>query len=177
MVHWRGNAWVLIVLAWALAIGAMAAPAVEGNIAFAMGFIHADRTSTILLLMAGVMALVRVPWSIYPWLLMAGPIALLAAPLLARQVPPPGWLRRAAAIFLLTPWVMPKACVFLLTPAERQEWGWDHVYWGYYLFCIAHTLAFIAVQIAPWPPPRVDRRRGFPVVMDGGPESASQETR
>lgn len=163
---------LLLISAWLLAIGSLAAPAVAGDIAFVMLLKPADCTPMILLLAAGVVALVRVPWLLYPWLLMAGPIALLAAPLLGRRVPPPGWLRRAAALFLLTPWVVPTACYFLLTPVERQQWGWDQVYWGYYLFCIANTIAFIAVQIAPWPPRRMDRRRGFPVVMDGPAKEA-----
>ena len=41
---------------------------------------------------------------------------------------------------------------------------------GYYLFAGAYTLAVISIQLpAPARPPRADRRRGFPVVMDGGP--------
>lgn len=167
MLHWKNVTEFLLIVASVLAIVSMVAPAVEGTVAFVLLFLPVDRTPTIVLLIAGLLGLIRVPWSPYPWLLTAGPSTLLATPWLFGTEPrPPGWLRRTAAAFLLAPWLVLAARDFFLTPLEREQWGWDHVYRGYHLFCIAHTLAFIAAQIAPWSR-RADKQLSFTLPLRG----------
>ena len=88
------------------------------------------------------------------------------------------------------PWLVVANLCFLFSPAflalnsgRRASWLWRfpvsgvllcwlplHVVdpipplWGYFLYGGAYTLAFVAVQLGPWPP-KFDKRRGFPVAV------------
>lgn len=99
-----------------------------------------------------------------------GPAFIIATPWLARAATRGGITPRIIAAGLLGAWALPLVCGVILTPARRRQYECWPILWGYYLFAVAHTLAFLAVQLAPWP----DRRRGFPVISGGSADSAGR---
>jgi hypothetical protein len=83
--------------------------------------------------------------------------------LLGRASPRRILIQRFASLGLLGAWAFPIVFEYFIPPGDKHLWGFRHVAWGYYLYAIANTIAFIAVQIRPGTP-RADSRRGFAVV-------------
>jgi|SRR5579859_5334568 len=82
---------------------------------------------------------------------------------------------RAASFVLLFPWII--AIVFYASPHPgNAAHEYTSIAWGFYLYALAHTLAFIAVQIGC----SVDSRRssygpgGFPVTGSPRPPNPTQ---
>src|SRR6185437_7042299 len=65
---------------------------------------------------------------------------------------------------LLLAWAVPFTCGHIVQ--SRSHWGCDDLMWGYYLYCIAHTvLALYMVMPAIDPKKTVARESsGFPVI-------------
>jgi hypothetical protein len=74
--------------------------------------------------------------------------------------------QRFLSLGLLGVWVFPIVVELVATPQEKQPWGFQHVAWGYYLYATAHTLTFVAVQMASHAALMIDSRQGFPVVQN-----------
>ena len=163
--NWRFRRGILI-FAWALFVGSLAMPALEQTLVLIMFLIPLPFTPVAVLIIIAFLGVVKAPLSPYTWLWIAAPFAFIASPwLIGAKHRGPGIIRRALAGCLLIPWALPITCVFFLTAQQREQMACTDILWGYYVFAGANTLAFLAVQIGPWPS-RVDRRRGFTVVTE-----------
>ena len=89
------------------------------------------------------------------------------------------WIIRAAfCLALLLVWAVPLSCQ---TGQPRTRWGCDELIWGFYLYCIAHTVAALYILMPPTGPPNLDARegsvaRGFPVITDAADEIQNRDS-
>ena len=97
-------------------------------------------------------------------------VLLLLTPLvlMGRSSPRRILVQRIASIGLLGSWAFPIVVECFVAPQDRHLWGFQHVAWGYYIYAVATTIAFIAIQIGPRSADKIDGRHGFPVVPRSG---------
>lgn len=95
-------------------------------------------------------------------------VAFIASPGLAIRRPSGGrgaiWF--VSALTLLSIWILPPASAAASAQASRASAGaWSELSYGFYIYALAHTIAFIGCMLAPPGPVAASRKHGFPVVI------------
>lgn len=156
----------LMVLAWILALISLPAPAEDTPLILLLYRVPVGlelASSFLAPLQPAFRCLIPVPFSVILFLL--SPLAFVGQAGQRRIL-----AQRFASIGLLGVWAFPIIVEFFIAPRDRHLWGFQRVAWGYYLYAIANTLAFVAIQIGPQAAAKADRRHGFPVVPYSGRE-------
>ena len=160
----------LLVLAWVTAFVSLPAPAIEPP--SILGVFHIP----VFIWIAVCFASPIEPEFRYMAVISLGTVVFLLTPWLVFERPSRrrNLVGRISSFALLGPWIFPIVLEFFASPQQKHRWGYQHAGWGYYLFAVAHILAFLAIQIGSWAVPKADRRRGFPVILPPSDASGTE---
>ena len=148
--------WLLLAVAWALALAALPAPAFDVQTGW---FPNPLPTFVFFAIMFGI------PVFCPLWISL---VCFVLTPILM-AMPPRGWLLiplRLMQCALLFPWLLLPYGYWL--NLSQPNAGTAHAMWGYYCWATGFTFAFLALILHRDDTPRADRRRGFPVVTGSG---------
>ncbi len=93
-------------------------------------------------------------------------VMFLASPFIAMRRPRGGMVAfwALAALLLLGVWIFPQASLLAYKKPGISN-AWSEFSYGFYIYAIAHTIAFIGCVLAPPGPLAASRKHGFPVVI------------
>jgi len=92
-------------------------------------------------------------------------VMFLASPFIAMRRPRGGMIAfwALAALLILGVWMFPLASLVAYRKPGITD-AWSQFSYGFYIYAIAHTIAFLGCMLAPPGAPRPSRKRGFLVV-------------
>lgn|GEM_PF-6410609 len=170
MSQYRSYRWPLLVFAWVAFLVSLALPALPtpSLLAMSLGFFYSPVFDFIMVdVFLSNFRASGIPPALMIGLSMG---AFLFSPVLALRPPKrfllPLW--QIARCLLLVVWILPLVWSSFFNNSGFRGSNLDagSLLWGYYVFALAHTAAFIACIMPPPTSTLANRGHGFPVVLE-----------